>query len=41
MHYYVNIKSMEVALISVPTADDGVVFVLADSKSVTLSGQNI
>lgn len=41
VHYYVNIKSMEVALISVPTADDGVVFVLADSKSVTLSGQNI
>lgn len=41
VHYDVNIKGMEVASLSVSTADDRVVFVLADSKSVTLSGQNI
>lgn len=41
VHYVVKIKGMEVASLSVSTADDGVVFVLADSKSATLSGQNI
>lgn len=41
VHYDVNIKGVKVALLSVSTADDGVVFVLTSSKSATLSGQNI
>lgn len=42
VHDDVNIKGMEVAfLLSASTADNRVAFVLADSKSETLSGQNI
>lgn len=41
MHYDVNIKGMEEALLSASTADDGFVIVLADFKSVNYLGKNI
>lgn len=41
VHYDMNIKGMEVVLLSVSTAENRVVFLLADCKSVTLSCQKI
>lgn len=41
VYYGMNIKGMEVVLLSVSTAENRVVFLLADCKSVTLSGQKI
>lgn len=41
VHYNVNFKGMEVASLSVSTADDGAVVALADFKSVNYVRKNI
>lgn len=41
VHYNVNFKGMEVASLSVSTADDGAVVALADFKSVNYLRKNI
>lgn len=41
VHYDMDIKGMEMVLLSVSTAEDRVVFLLADCRSAALSGQKI